>query len=87
VADQLEVQLVNAHHVKNVPGRKGDAVDAEWLALTECGLLRGSFSPPRDIAAIGELTGYRKKLTQARISAAPGHGIGRRRHQDRLGGL
>ena len=45
----LEVLLVNARHVKNVPGRKSDALDAVWLAeLTECGLLRGSFIPPRD---------------------------------------
>src|ERR687883_2118136 len=43
----LEVLLVNARHVKNVPGRKSDALDAVWLAeLTECGLLRGSFIPP-----------------------------------------
>ena len=43
----LEVLLVNARHVKNVPGRKSDALDAAWLAeLTECGLLRGSFIPP-----------------------------------------
>jgi transposase len=42
----LEVLLVNARHVKNVPGRKSDALDAVWLAeLTECGLLRGQFHP------------------------------------------
>jgi len=45
-AEQLEVLLVNARHVKNVPGRKTDAKDAEWLAeLCEVGLLRGSFIP------------------------------------------
>ena len=44
---RLEVVLVNAQHVKNVPGRKTDVKDAEWLAqLMECGLLRGSFIPP-----------------------------------------
>jgi transposase len=65
----LEVLLVNARHVKNVPGRKSDALDAVWLAqLTECGLLRGSFIPPREIAAIRELTRYRKKLIEARTS-------------------
>lgn len=65
----LEVLLVNARHVKNVPGRKSDALDAVWLAeLTECGLLRGSFIPPAQIAAIRELTRYRKKLTEARTS-------------------
>lgn len=47
----LEVLLVNARHVKNVPGRKSDALDAVWLAeLTECGLLRGGFIPrPRSL--------------------------------------
>jgi transposase len=65
----LEVLLVNARHVKNVPGRKSDALDAVWLAkLTECGLLRGSFIPPPQIAAIRELTRYRKKLIEARTS-------------------
>lgn len=65
----LEVLLVNARHVKNVPGRKSDALDAAWLAeLTECGLLRGSFIPPPQIAAIRELTRYRKKLIEARTS-------------------
>jgi len=68
-AEQLEVLLVNARHVKNVPGRKTDAKDAEWLAeLCEVGLLRGSFIPPAEIAAVRELTRYRKKLTQARTS-------------------
>jgi transposase len=61
--------LVNARHVKNVPGRKTDAKDAEWLAeLCEVGLLRGSFIPPAEIAAIREVTRYRKKLTEARTS-------------------
>jgi transposase len=65
----LEVLLVNARHVRNVPGRKSDALDAVWLAeLTECGLLRGSFIPPAQIAAIRELTRYRKKLIEARTS-------------------
>ena len=66
-ADALEVVLVNARHVKNVPGRKTDVKDSEWLAqLLECGLLRGSFIPPREIAAIRELTRYRKKTIQTR---------------------
>ncbi len=68
-ADRLEVLLVNARHVKNVPGRKTDVKDAEWLAqLCEVGLLRGSFIPPAEIAAIREVCRYRKKLTQARTS-------------------
>jgi transposase len=68
-AEGLEVLLVNARHVKNVPGRKSDAMDSAWLAeLTECGLLRGSFIPPAQIAAIRELTRYRKKLIEQRTS-------------------
>ncbi|MFE9695052.1 IS110 family transposase [Micromonospora sp. NPDC005806] len=66
-ADGLEILLCNAHHVKNVPGRKTDASDAVWLAeLCEVGLPRGSFIPPADIAAIRELTRYRKKLIEER---------------------
>jgi transposase len=66
-AEQIEVLLVNARHVKNVPGRKTDVNDSAWLAqLLECGLLRGSFIPPKDIAAIRELTRYRKKLIESR---------------------
>jgi transposase len=65
----LEILLVNARHVRNVPGRKSDALDAVWLAqLTECGLLRGSFIPPAEIATIRELTRYRKKLIEQRTS-------------------
>jgi transposase len=68
-AEQLELLLVNAQHVKNVPGRKTDAKDAEWLAeLCEVGLLRGSFIPPPEIAAIREVCRYRKKLVEARTS-------------------
>lgn len=66
-AEQIEVLLVNARHVKNVPGRKTDVKDSAWLAqLLECGLLRGSFIPPKEIAAIRELTRYRKKLIESR---------------------
>jgi transposase len=64
---RLEILLCNAYHVKNVPGRKTDACDAVWLAqLCEVGLLRGSFIPPADIAAIRELVRYRKKLIEER---------------------
>ncbi len=48
-AERLEVVLAGARHVNNVPGRKTDAKDAEWLAeLCEVGLLRGSFIPGGD---------------------------------------
>jgi transposase len=63
----VELLLVNAHHVKKVPGRKTDVSDAVWLAqLCECGLLRGSFVPPPEIAALRDLTRYRKKIIQER---------------------
>ncbi len=62
-----ELLLANAQHVKNLPGRKTDVADAVWLAqLLECGLLRGSFIPPKPIAQLRDLTRYRKKLIEER---------------------
>jgi transposase len=59
--DDFELLLVNARHVKQVPGRKTDVKDAEWLCrLTEAGLLRGSFVPPKPIRELRLLTRYRK---------------------------
>jgi transposase len=64
-----QVLVCNAAHVKNVPGRKTDAVDAAWLAeLLECGLLRGSFIPEPQVKAVRDVTRYRKKLVGARSS-------------------
>jgi hypothetical protein len=61
--------VCNAAHVKNVPGRKTDTVDATWLAeLLKCGLLRGSFIPEPKIKAVRDVTRYRKKLVGARTS-------------------
>jgi transposase len=66
-APGLELMLVNAHAVKNMPGRKTDVADAEWLAeLCECGLLRPSFVPPPQQAQLRDLTRYRKKLIEER---------------------
>ena len=63
----FELLLANARHVKNLPGRKTDAADAAWLAqLLECGLLRGSFVPPREIARLRDLTRYRTKVVADR---------------------
>lgn len=62
----FELKLVNAQHVKILPGRKSDVLDAEWLAeLLEHGLLRGSFVPPPAIRELRDLTRYRKRLIQA----------------------
>jgi transposase len=63
------VLVCNAGHVKNVPGRKADLADAEWLAhLLECGLLRGSFIPPADIKAARDVIRYRTRVVQSRTS-------------------
>jgi transposase len=62
-----EVLLVNAQHVKNVPGRKTDVKDAEWIAeLLSYGLLRGSFVPPPEIRELRDLTRYRTTLIRQR---------------------
>jgi len=64
-----QVLVCNAGHVKNVPGRKTDLADAEWLVhLLECGLLRGSFIPPADIKAARDVIRYRTRVVQSRTS-------------------
>lgn len=63
--DAFDLWVVNARHVKNVPGRKSDVIDAEWLAkLLSWGLLRKSFVPEMDIREIRDLTRYRRTLVQ-----------------------
>jgi transposase len=79
------LKLVNAHHVKILPGRKSDVLDAEWLAeLLEHGLLRGGFVPPPTIRELRDLTRYRKRLIHtlqvhrrglAVIKQPPGNGV------------
>ena len=60
----FEIILVNARHIKNVPGRKTDKRDSRWIAkLLLSGLLSGSFIPPRHIRELRDLTRYRKKIT------------------------
>jgi transposase len=59
--DDFELTLVNARHVKQVPGRKTDVSDAAWLCrLAEAGLLRASFVPPKPIRQLRQLTRYRR---------------------------
>jgi transposase len=59
--DDFDCLLVNARHVKQVPGRKTDVSDAAWLCqLLEAGLLQRSFVPPKPIRALRNLTRYRK---------------------------
>jgi len=65
--DQFTLLLVNAQHVKAVPGRKTDVRDCEWLAdLLRHGLLRASFVPARPQRELRELTRYRTALVQER---------------------
>lgn len=65
----VEVIVANAQHVMNVPGRKTDESDAEWLArLLRFGLVKPSFVPPRQIRELRHLTRYRRALVQARAS-------------------
>jgi transposase len=69
--DVLNVILVNAAHVKGLPGRKTDVSDAAWLCqLGECGLLTGSFVPPQPIRQLRDLTRYRSTLAAERVREA-----------------
>jgi len=61
----LKVCLVNARHVKNVPGRKSDVSDCQWLQyLHAVGLLRASFRPEQQVCAVRSLTRYRESLVE-----------------------
>jgi len=65
LAEQFKVLLVNAQHIKAVPGRKTDQKDSEWIAdLLQHGLLRGSFVPPQPTRELRDLTRYRVSLAQ-----------------------
>ncbi|MCA1698911.1 MAG: IS110 family transposase, partial [Actinobacteria bacterium] len=65
--DDFEILLVNAAHIKHVPGRKTDTIDAAWIAqLLAHGLLRGSFVPPKPIRELRDLTRYRRVLMEDR---------------------
>ena len=63
--NKYQLLLVNAHHVKHVPGRKTDQKDSEWIAeLLEHGLLKASFVPPQTIRRLRDLTRTRAKIGQ-----------------------
>ena len=65
LGDDFVILLVNARHVKNVPGHKTDKKDSRWLVkLLLSGLLKGSFIPDRPFRELRDLTRYRKKLVQ-----------------------
>lgn len=63
--EDFEIILVNARHVKNVPGHKTDKKDSAWLSkLLLSGLLKGSFIPPKEIRELRDLMRYKKKKVQ-----------------------
>lgn len=65
--DDFDCWLLNAQHLRNVPGRKTDVADAAWICqLVEHGLVRPSFVPPRPIRELRDLTRYRKALIEER---------------------
>jgi transposase len=69
--ERFEVMLVNAQHIKRVPGRKTDVKDAEWIAeLLQHGLLSPSFVPPPPIRNLRDLTRQRTQLVREKATAA-----------------
>ena len=81
---RFELLLVNAQHIKQVPGRKTDVKDAEWIAqLLQHGLLSPSFVPPPPIRELRDLTRQRAQLVaDQRGGGQPGpEGAGGRQHQ------
>ena len=66
IEDMIEVVLVNARHIKNVPGRKTDICDSKWLArLLRHGLLKGSFILPENVRILRELSRLRGIYTES----------------------
>lgn len=66
--DDFECWLLNARHLRNVPGRKTDVADSAWIAqLVEHGLVRPSFVPPKEIRELRNLTRYRKAQIEERV--------------------
>lgn len=69
--DALDVQLLNARHLRNVPGRKTDVKDSVWIAqIVEHGLVQPSFVPPPQIRELRDLTRYRKTVIEERTREA-----------------
>ncbi|MDW5326740.1 IS110 family transposase [Plantactinospora sp. KLBMP9567] len=66
--DSFSVQLLNARHLHNVPGRKTDVIDAEWICrMVQHGLVRPSFVPPAPIRQLRDLTRYRTEVVRERV--------------------
>ena len=65
--DHLPVWVINAEHLRNVPGRKTDVADSVWIAqLIEHGLVSPSFVPPRSVRLLRDLTRHGRRLTEER---------------------
>lgn len=65
LADSVKFLLINAYHMKQIPGKKTDVKDAEWIArLLRWGLLKPSLIPPQEIRELRDLCRYRKRLTE-----------------------
>lgn len=68
--DTFQIVLGNARHMANVPGRKTDKLDAQWIAqLLRHGLIQPNFVPPQPIRNLRQLTRYRRKLVQMRTAS------------------
>jgi hypothetical protein len=64
--DHFQIFLVNARHIKNVPGRKTDVKDCDWIAqLLQCGLVRGSFISPKPQRELRDLPRQERERQQA----------------------
>jgi transposase len=62
---EIQLLVANARHMRNVPGKKTDIKDSEWIAkLLRAGLLNGSFIPPKGIRELRDLTRYRKNIVE-----------------------
>jgi transposase len=67
--EEFALVVGNAHHIKNVPGRKTDVKDSEWIAnLLRHGLIRSSFVPAKPVRELRDLLRYRRKLVDARAA-------------------
>lgn len=67
--EHFELIVGNAQHIRQVPGRKTDVKDSEWIArLVRHGLIRPSFIPPKPLRELRELLRYRRKLVESRTA-------------------
>jgi transposase len=69
----VELLLVNAEHIKQVPGRKTDVKDSQWIAeLLQYGLLKASFVPERPVRELRDLTRQRVQLVRQKVQVTNG---------------